>query len=39
MARARLGEPPPGEGGEDHNLGFHYPDWAQLAIRFFGLTR
>lgn len=25
--------------GEDHNLGFHYPDWAQLAIRFFGLTR
>jgi acetylxylan esterase len=24
--------------GEDHNLGFHYPDWAQLAIRFFGLT-
>jgi acetylxylan esterase len=25
--------------GEDHNLGFHYPDWAQLAIQFFGLTR
>ncbi len=24
--------------GEDHNLGFHYPDWAQLAIRFFGLA-
>ncbi len=24
--------------GEDHNLGFHYPDRAQLAIRFFGLT-
>jgi poly(hydroxyalkanoate) depolymerase family esterase len=24
--------------GEDHNLGFHYPDWAQLAIKFFGLT-
>jgi acetylxylan esterase len=24
--------------GEDHNLGFHYPDWARLAIRFFGLT-
>ena len=24
--------------GEDHNLGFHYPDWAQLAIQFFGLT-
>ncbi len=25
--------------GEDHNLGFHFPDWAQYAIRFFGLTR
>ncbi len=24
---------------EDHNLGFHYPDWAQLAIQFFGLTQ
>ncbi len=24
--------------GETHNLGFNYPDWAQLAIRFFGLT-
>ncbi len=24
--------------GEDHNLGFHYPDWAQLAVQFFGLT-
>ncbi len=24
--------------GEDHNLGFHYPQWAQIAIRFFGLT-
>jgi len=24
--------------GEDHNLGFHYPDWARLAIQFFGLT-
>jgi poly(hydroxyalkanoate) depolymerase family esterase len=24
--------------GEDHNLGFHFPDWAQLAIKFFGLT-
>jgi acetylxylan esterase len=24
--------------GEDHNLGFHYPDWARLAIAFFGLT-
>jgi poly(hydroxyalkanoate) depolymerase family esterase len=24
--------------GEDHNLGFHFPDWAQLAIRFFGIT-
>lgn len=24
--------------GEDHNLGFHYPDWAQLAIQFFGLA-
>jgi acetylxylan esterase len=24
--------------GEDHNLAFHYPDWAQLAVRFFGLT-
>lgn len=24
--------------GEDHNLGFHFPDWAQLAIQFFGLT-
>ncbi len=24
--------------GEDHNLGFHFPDWAQYAIRFFGLT-
>ena len=25
--------------GEDHNLGFHFPDWAQLAIKFFGITR
>jgi poly(hydroxyalkanoate) depolymerase family esterase len=24
--------------GESHNLGFDYPDWAQLAIQFFGLT-
>jgi poly(hydroxyalkanoate) depolymerase family esterase len=24
--------------GEDHNLGFHFPDWAQYAIAFFGLT-
>jgi len=24
--------------GEDHNLGFHYPDWAQLAIQFFGIA-
>jgi hypothetical protein len=24
--------------GETHNLGFHYPDWAQLAVQFFGLT-
>jgi acetylxylan esterase len=24
--------------GATHNLGFDYPDWAQLAIRFFGLT-
>jgi poly(hydroxyalkanoate) depolymerase family esterase len=24
--------------GETHNLGFDYPDWAQLAVRFFGLT-
>ena len=24
--------------GEDHNLGFHYFDWAQRAIEFFGLT-
>jgi poly(hydroxyalkanoate) depolymerase family esterase len=24
--------------GEDHNLGFHFPDWAQIAIKFFGLT-
>jgi acetylxylan esterase len=24
--------------GEDHNLGFHYPDWAQYALAFFGLT-
>jgi poly(hydroxyalkanoate) depolymerase family esterase len=24
--------------GESHNLGFDYPDWAQLAIGFFGLT-
>ena len=24
--------------GEDHNLGFHVPDWAQYAIAFFGLT-
>lgn len=23
--------------GETHNLGFDYPDWAQLAIQFFGL--
>jgi acetylxylan esterase len=24
--------------GEDHNLGFHFPDWAQLALQFFGIT-
>jgi len=24
--------------GEDHNLGFHFFDWAQLAVKFFGLT-
>jgi acetylxylan esterase len=24
--------------GETHNLGFDYPDWAQLAVQFFGLT-
>ncbi|GAA5187337.1 PHB depolymerase family esterase [Rugosimonospora acidiphila] len=24
--------------GETHNLGFDYPDWARLAVRFFGLT-
>lgn len=24
--------------GEDHNLGFHFPDWAQYAIAFFGLA-
>jgi acetylxylan esterase len=24
--------------GETHNLGFDYPDWAQIAIQFFGLT-
>jgi poly(hydroxyalkanoate) depolymerase family esterase len=24
--------------GESHNLGFDDPDWAQLAIRFFGLA-
>jgi acetylxylan esterase len=24
--------------GEDHNLGFHYPDWAQIAIQFFGIA-
>jgi acetylxylan esterase len=24
--------------GEDHNLGFHFPDWAQIAIQFFGIT-
>jgi poly(hydroxyalkanoate) depolymerase family esterase len=24
--------------GETHNLGFDYPDWAQLALQFFGLT-
>lgn len=24
--------------GQTHNLGFNYPDWAQLAIHFFGLT-
>jgi hypothetical protein len=24
--------------GEDHQLGFHFPDWAQYAIGFFGLT-
>jgi hypothetical protein len=24
--------------GADHNLGFHFPDWAQYAIQFFGLT-
>jgi hypothetical protein len=23
--------------GETHNLGFDYPDWAQLAIQFFGI--
>lgn len=25
--------------GEDHNLGFHYFDWAQRAIEFFGITK
>lgn len=25
--------------GETHQLGLHFPDWAQYAIRFFGLTR
>jgi hypothetical protein len=25
------------EGGS-HNLGFDVPDWAQLAVRFFGLA-
>lgn len=24
--------------GETHNLGFDYPDWAQLALQFFGLA-
>ncbi len=24
--------------GEDHNLGFHFPDWAQVALKFFGIT-
>jgi poly(hydroxyalkanoate) depolymerase family esterase len=24
--------------GETHNLGFDYPDWAQIALQFFGLT-
>src|SRR5260370_1338032 len=24
--------------GEDHNLGFHYPYWAPIAIQFFGLS-
>jgi hypothetical protein len=24
--------------GETHNLGFDDPDWAQFAIRFFGLA-
>jgi poly(hydroxyalkanoate) depolymerase family esterase len=24
--------------GEDHNLGFHFPDWAQYAIQFFGIS-
>ncbi len=24
--------------GESHNLGFNYPDWAQIAIQFFGIT-
>jgi poly(hydroxyalkanoate) depolymerase family esterase len=24
--------------GEDHNLGFHFPDWAQIALQFFGIT-
>jgi len=24
--------------GETHNLGFDYPDWAQIAIQFFGLA-
>jgi poly(hydroxyalkanoate) depolymerase family esterase len=24
--------------GEDHNLGFHFPDWARYAITYFGLT-
>jgi acetylxylan esterase len=25
--------------GEDHNLGFHFADWARYAIAFFGLVR
>ena len=25
--------------GGSHNLGFDFPDWAQLAVKFFGLER
>ena len=25
--------------GASHNLGFDFPDWAQLAVKFFGLER